>query len=338
MILGLLDETVAAGASQQATCQLIGLDVRTVQRWRRQEIGDDRRAGPRQVPANALSSAERAELLRVATSPEYRDRSPKQIVPLLADEGRYLASESSLYRVLRAADAVRHRANTREPSKRHRPDPCTASGPNEVWSWDITYLASTVRGSFFRAYMILDVWSRKIVGFAVHDDETAAHAADLIEETCESEQVARRTLVLHSDNGSPMKGGTMLAKLDALGVRASFSRPSVSNDNPYSESLFRTAKTRAELPSGPFEDLDAARAWAAAFVRWYNETHLHSSIRFVTPAGRHAGADATILDARARVYAAARLKRPDRWSGGCRSWSPIRQVTLNPVHEDLMAG
>jgi putative transposase len=336
--LGLIDEATAAGASQAAACGVLGLDPRTVQRWRGQGIGDDRRAGPRTAAPNALSAAERAEILKVATSPEYRDKSPKQIVPLLADKGRYIASESSMYRILRAENAVHHRAGTKAPTRRHRPDSFTATGPNQVWSWDITYLASTIRGVFFRAYMIMDVWSRKIVGWAVHAEESADHAADLIEATCRAEGVAKGVVVLHSDNGSPMKGSIMLAKLDALGVRASFSRPSVSNDNPYSESLFRTAKTRPDLPAGPFEDLEAARAWEDALVHWYNEEHLHSSICFVPPAVRHAGRDAEVLAQRSRVYAEARRARRKRWSGSCRDWTPVKQVTLNPEPQEVMAG
>ena len=338
MILGLIGEATANGASQAATCCILGLDARTVQRWKAQAIGEDRRAGPRIAAPNALSSAERAEILEVATSAKYRDKSPKQIVPLLADAGRYLASESSFYRVLRAENAVHHRSGTREPRRRHRPKSWAATGPNQVWSWDISFLASTVRGIFYRAYMILDVWSRKIVGCAVHEEETASHAAELIEKTCRDEDVAKGVVVLHSDNGSPMKGGTMLAKLDALGVRASFSRPSVSNDNPYSESLFRTSKTRPNLPAGPFKDLAAARAWAAAFAHWYNEEHLHSAVRFVTPAVRHAGGDAKVLMRRADIYDRARRRKPRRWSGSCRNWTPVAKVVLNPEPQEAMAG
>ena len=333
MILGLLDEAVADGARLAPACEVVGMDPRTVQRWRRQGVGDDRRAGPLTKPKSALSGTERARVLNLVNSPEYRDKSPKQIVPLLADRGEYVASESTVYRILRAEGQLKHRATSEAPAKRHRPEPLTATGPNQVWSWDITYLKSAVRGSFFYLYMVLDVWSRKIVGFEVHDTECSKLAAWLLEASCSAERVREGVLSLHSDNGGPMKGATMLAKLQDLGVAASFSRPSVSNDNPFSESAFRTAKYRPDFPSRPFADLDAARTWAREFVRWYNDEHLHSSIRFVTPSDRHNGHDQRILDARAEVYEKARARHPERWSADPRDWSRVNTVTLNPLPE-----
>jgi transposase InsO family protein len=266
-------------------------------------------------------------------SPEYRDKSPKQIVPLLADQGEYVASESTVYRILRDEGQATHRASSKAPTKRHRPEPLTATGPNQVWSWDITYLRSAVRGSFHYLYMVLDVWSRKIVGFEVHDTECSELAARLLEQSCLAEDIGEDVLVLHSDNGAPMKGATMLATLQELGVAASFSRPSVSNDNPFSESAFRTAKYRPDFPSRPFTDLDEARTWSRSFVRWYNDHHLHSSICFVTPSDRHHGHDVRILDDRDDVYAQARARHPERWSRETRNWSPAHTVTLNPVPE-----
>ncbi len=259
MILGLLDEAQVGGARLAPSCEVLGLDLRTVQRWKRQDIGDDGRAGPLQKPANALSAAERKRILDLANTPEFRDKSPKQIVPTLADQGEYYASESTMYRVLREADQLHHRTPAKAPAKRHRPAPCTATGPNQVWSWDITYLRTTVKGSFYYLYMVLDVWSRKIVGYEVHTEECSELAAWLLEVSCDAERVAAGSLVLHSDNGSPMKAATMLAKLQELGVATSFSRPSASNDNPFSESAFRTAKYRPDFPSRPFESLEGAR-------------------------------------------------------------------------------
>ena len=331
MMLGLLDEAVADGARLAPACEVIGLDPRTVQRWKLQGIGEDRRAGPMTKPRNALSPVEEAKVLDLANSPRYRDKSPKQIVPLLADEGVYLASESTMYRILRNENQVRHRAFSRHPEKRHRPEAHIATAPNQVWSWDITYLKSTVRGSFYYLYMVLDIWSRKIVGFEVHDVECTEFAARLLEKAFLAEGASKGALVLHSDNGSPMKGATMLAKLQELGVAMSFSRPSVSNDNPFSESAFRTAKYRPDYPVRPFASIAEARAWACSFVSWYNEQHLHSSIRFVTPSDRHEGHQASILEARAKVYARARRRHPERWRGAVRNWSPVPTVTLNPT-------
>jgi len=293
-------------------------------------VGDDRRAGPRAKPKNALSEAERAHVLTVVGSPEFRDKSPKQIVPMFADRGEYIACESTVYRILRDSNQLHHREPSREPCHRYRPQPCLAIAPNQVWSWDITYLRSTRRGTFFYLYMVLDVWSRKIVGFVVHEVESSELSAALFEACFTAEGVLPGILVLHADNGSPLKGATMLAKLLELGVAASFSRPSVSNDNPFSESAFRTAKYRPDFPSKPFDSVEDARAWAADFVRWYNTEHLHSSIHFVTPEDRHAGRHLEILEGRERVYAEAKARHPERWSGETRDWSNVATVELNP--------
>ena len=330
MILGLVDEAVAAGARQSEACKLIGIKSRTLQRWREQGIGEDRRAGPKETPGNKLSQAERAQVLRIANSPEYRDLGPKQIVPRLADEGVYIASESTIYRVLREEKQLVHREPSRPPTERHRPNEYVATGPNQVWSWDITYLQTSVRGAFFYLYVVLDVWSRKIVGWTVHAEESGEHASVLIADACAREGVERDQLVLHSDNGAPMKGATLLATLQLLGIVPSFSRPRVSNDNPYSEALFRTAKYRPEFPSGPFASLEDSRRWVTWFVAWYNTEHRHSAIRFVTPEQRHCGQEEQILAGRREVYEQARTKSPERWSGNTRDWSSVSTVALNP--------
>ncbi len=186
------------------------------------------------------------------------------------------------------------------------------------------------RALTFFLYSIVDVFSRKIVAQAVHDTESDVHAATLITAACAAEGVQRDQLVVHSDNGGPMKGATMLATLQALGVAASFSRPGVSDDNPYVEALFRTLKYRPEYPSRPFASIDAARAWVERFVHWYNTCHLHSAIGFVTPDQRHRGLDIAILRERAAVYAVARRRNPRRWSGPCRAWDRVDTVYLNP--------
>jgi putative transposase len=333
VILGLIDEAVAAGARQRRACEELGLDPRTVQRWKRQGIGTDGRAGPKQPPPNKLTPAERAKVLAVANAPEHRDLCPGQIVPRLADLGEYLASESTFYRILRDAEQVKHREPSRAPVGRYRPDEHVATGPNQVWSWDITYLKSPVRGIFFYLYLVVDVWSRKIVGFTVEEEDSAEHAKAMIVEACAREGVRRDQLVLHSDNGGPMKGATLLATLQLLGVITSFSRPSVSNDNPYSEALFRTAKYRPEFPRRPFGSLQEARRWVAWFVGWYNTEHRHSAIRFVTPEERHSGGDVEILRKRAAVYQAARNRHPERWTRNTRDWTPVDVVVLNPENE-----
>ncbi len=327
-MLSLVDEALAAGARLSAICSVLGISARTVQRWRRSEGGHDGRQGPNRVPANKLSEAERDRLVAIANSPEFRNLSPKQIVPALADRGEYYASESTVYRVLREVGQVKHRSKTRPPRK--RPRALKAVGPNRVWTWDITYLRAPARGTFFYLYLVVDLYSRKIVGWRVERRECAELASELIGEACRGETVEPGQLSLHCDNGGPMKGAMMVATLLALGVMASFSRPGVSNDNPYSESLFRTLKYRPGYPSKPFESLESARDWVAGFVRWYNHEHLHSAIRFVSPADRHAGRDVDLLAQRDVVYLAAQARHPERWSGATRNWSPVGAVLLNP--------
>lgn len=309
---------------------MLGLTARTVQRWRNQNGRYDRRSGPKTAPANKLSPAERQQVLSVSNSPKYRDLSPRQIVPRLADEGQYLASESTFYRILRAEGQLAHREHCR-PVKHHRPKEKKATGPYQVWSWDITYLRSTVRGQFYYLYLILDVWSRKIMAATVFSVERDQNSSMLFMDAVCHHDIDPEGLILHSDNGSPMKGSTMLATLQHLGVMPSFSRPSVSNDNPYSESLFRTLKYRPEYPSHPFASVQQAQQWVDQFVHWYNTEHRHSEIRFVTPDERHNGQEKAILDKRKEVYELARQKNPGRWTRQTRNWEPIEVVVLNPA-------
>jgi transposase InsO family protein len=329
MIGQLIKEATLSGARLETAVDAIGLSIRTLQRWNLQDAGSDRRRGPSTDPSNKLTPAERQNILDIANSEEFRDLSPKQIVPQLADQGTYLASESSFYRVLRDEDCMAHRETSR-PATSRKPKEQVAAGPCQVWSWDITYLKSPILGQFFYLYLIMDVWSRKIVASTVYLKESSDYSAKLFRKTCLSLGVDPKGMVLHSDNGSPMKGATMLATLQRLGVVPSFSRPQVSDDNPYSESLFRTMKYRPGYPSQPFSSLEAAQTWVDGFVGWYNTEHLHSSIRFITPDDRHFGREKAILAGRSNLYEAARLKNPNRWSRNIRNWEPVETVYLNP--------
>jgi transposase InsO family protein len=327
-VLELIDEAVAAGARQSAACRELGLDRRTVQRWQAGAT-EDLRSGPKSAPRNRIEAAQKQRLMALLTSPRFRELPPKQIVPTLADEGIYVASEATMYRMLRRERLLTHRSNAR-PRQHHRPPELVAAAPNTVWCWDITYLRSPIRGSFYYLYLIEDLYSRRIVGWQVLEHESADDAATLVERTCSELDVDGRELHLHSDNGGPMKGATMLATLQRLGVVASFSRPRVSDDNPFAESLFRTLKYRPGFPSRPFRDIEEARQWVTDFVRWYNTAHLHSALNFVTPDDRYFGRDAAILAARHLVYQRARRRHPRRWTGETRNWSPAPAVTLNP--------
>jgi putative transposase len=326
----LIREAVGCGARRVAAARTLGISMRTLQRWEAQGCREDQRRGPQGVAGNALSEAERALVIAVASSPTFRDLPPSQIVPILADSGVYVASEASFYRILREGKMLVHRGRAR--ARRHsRPTEHTADGPKQVWSWDITYLRSPIRGIFYYLYLVVDVWSRKIVGWKVHESESPELAAALIQEAVVREGANPQRLVLHSDNGGAMKGATLLATLDRLGIVPSFSRPRVSDDNPYSEALFRTVKYRPEYPTSPFKDLQDARRWVEAFVRWYNEEHRHSAIQFVTPAQRHAGVHIEILRGRREVYEEAKKTRRNRWSGEVRDWEPDYEVVLNPT-------
>ena len=337
MTIELIDEATDAGARRAPACKILGLSVRTVQRWKAAGGGEDARNGPKTEPANKLSAAERKTVLDTINSSEFRDLPPTQIVPRLADGGQYQASEATMYRILRAEQLLTHRQQSRPAQFRSRSEHL-ATGPNQVWSWDITYLKGPIRGSFYYLYLILDVWSRKIVGGRVYPEESNELAAQLVLDICEREHLHPKGIVLHSDNGGPMKGSTMKATMEHLGVITSFSRPGVSDDNPFSEALFRTLKYRPEYPSAPFGSLAEANAWYAAFEEWYNHEHLHSGIRFVTPADRHCGGEVEVLKKRARVYEEARRRNPERWPGKVRNWEPIQDVYLNPEPREETSG
>jgi len=324
------------GARLAAACAVTGLSLRTYRRWTSDgEVQADGRPGAEHpAPAHKLSAAERDAILAACHEPRFASLPPSQMVPRLADEGLYLGSESSFYRVLHAADEQHHRGRAAAPQRR---EPATheARGPNQVWCWDISYLPSGIRGLYYYLYLILDVYSRKIVGWEVEIEESGEHGAALVQRSTLSEGIATSSqpLVLHADNGSPMKSATLLAMLQWLGVQPSHSRPRVSNDNAYAESVFRTCKYRPEYPLDGFGSLAAARAWMLRFVKWYNTEHRHSGLNFVTPLQRHTQEAAAVMHQRIELYEAARARHPRRWSQEIRDWSLPDSVWLNPVKQ-----
>jgi len=327
-VLALVAEAVAQGSRQHTACEMVGVAERTLQRWQRPETAEDGRRGPHTAPHHTLSPGEREQMVAMAARPEFCNVSPHQIVPRLADRGEYLASESSFYRVLKTEHLLTHRGRA-TPAHRARPRAYEVTAPRTLFSWDITYLPSSIRGQYYYLYLFVDVFSRKAVGAEVHAEESMAHSSRLLDTICREEGIEPHQVSVHADNGGAMKGSTMLATMQRLGVMPSFSRPSVSNDNPFSESLLRTVKYCPLYPTTPFASLDAARVWVATFVHWYNHEQLHSGIRFTTPASRHAGTDTAILHTRDRVYHAAQRTHPLRWSGATRNWTRIERVTLN---------
>lgn len=327
-------EATQSGARRYRACNELGLSLRTVQRW--QHSDTDGRQLISRTPPNKLSEAERQAVLEAANQPGYTSLTPHQIVPKLADEGIYLASESTFYRVLKEANQNAHRGRAKAPKRRvlttHRAD-----GPNQLWCWDITWMPSTIRGRFYYWYMVKDVYSRKLVVNEVHESERAEYACELMEKACLRERTAGRPLVLHSDNGTVMKGSLLRESMLALGIAPSFSRPRVSNDNAYAEALFRTAKYCPLWPERPFEGLTEARLWVQKFVDWYNEEHRHSALKYVTPNERHEGKASALLAARDTLYKTAKAANPKRWSGATRNWQLAPAVYLNPECPDAGA-
>jgi putative transposase len=329
------------GARQATASALAGIDPRTLQRWRQNDgltRGDRRPDAIRQAPSHALTEEERARIVEVANEPRFAETPPARIVPMLADEGVYIASESSFHRVLRTHGQMNRRGRARPPRRSRPPTTHIATRPGAVWCWDVTFLPAQVEGRWFYLYLILDLYSRKVVGFEVHDSDSADHAAHLARRTALAEGVHAMTVrpVLHGDNGATLKGTTVLAMLYWLGIEPSYSRPRVSDDNPYAEAVFRTAKYRPEFPVKGFVELDAARKWAARFVDWYNNEHRHSGIKYVTPAQRHAGQDRPLLTARHELYQRARHSNPRRWSRQTRDWTPVAAVLLNPERDTVI--
>lgn len=292
--------------------------------------GDARYGSPHPNTPNKLTYLEEQQILDMLNSPEYRDKSPLQIVPGLADKGIYIASESTMYRILKKYKMQAHRSRSKAPISRKRRSFC-ATAPDMVWTWDITYMKSDVFGQYYYLYMFIDIFSRKIVGCEVYENESDKLSAVLLQRIYNSEKVFGKPLVLHSDNGGPMRGQTIMGMLQTLGIIPSRSRPYVSNDNPYSESLFRTLKYCPEFPrSGIFKNITAARQWVAEFVQWYNCEHYHSALKFVTPEEMHTGQAGQVLENRIVVYKEARTKNPQRWRRCLRDWSIPESVWLNP--------
>lgn len=286
----------------------------------------DKRINNKQTPHNKLTDFEIDKVISVCCSERFMDMNPHQIVPILAEEGVYIASERSFYRILKDKKLLKYRGRSKPPKKHNKPDELKADGPNQVLSWDITYLCSTIKGEYYYLYMFEDIWSRAIVGWEIYDKECAEYSSELIKKISNKNNV--RGVRLHSDNGSPMKGATMLGTLQNLGIIPSFSRPRVSDDNPFSESLFKTLKYRVSYPK-TFNSLDEARNWINKFVQWYNFEHRHSRIKYVTPMQRHTGGDIEILKKRKKTYIEAKKRNSERWTIDIRDWDREKYVYLN---------
>lgn len=326
-----IKEASRNGARLRKSCEVVGITLRTFQRWIRAKDGDQR---PNAVKVNpkTLTKEEKKEIIKICNSNEYSHLTPNEIVPKLAETGIYIASESSFYKVLREEKLLKHRSNCKPVRVLDKPAALVATGPNQVWSWDITYLKTSVRGIYFYLYLFMDIWSRKIVGWTIEESENGELASKIVERICIEHDID--SIYLHSDNGGPMTCGTMQATLERLGVTPSYSRPRVSNDNPFSESLFKTLKYRPSFPE-KFNSIDEAKKWINEFVDWYNTEHMHSGIKFVTPDERHYGQDKVILEKRNETYKKAKGKNPIRWAKETRNWEFQKVVKLNKIPEKI---
>jgi putative transposase len=268
----------------------------------------------RPAPPRALSPTEQAQVREVLNSERFQDLAPREIYAELLDAERYLCSISTMYRILAEHAEVRERRNQLRHPAYHKPE-LLATGPNQVWSWDITKLRGPSKGVYYYLYVIIDIYSRYVVGWLIAEVESAELAEQLIVETCAKQGVQRAQLTIHADNGSPMIAKTVAILLADLGVAKSHSRPHVSNDNPYSEAHFKTLKYRPDYPDR-FGSLADARHWARSFFAWYNDQHHHSGLGLLTPAVVHTGRAETVRQQHQAVLRQAYQAHPERFTKG----------------------
>ncbi len=321
----LINEAVIDGARVKKACEVMDISFNTYLRWRSGKTADLRKGAEKTVPRK-LSEEERGQFYALANSSEYRDQTPGQIVASLLEKGTYYGSESTLYRVLRTKNALLSRTESRKPQKRTKPPALFATGPNQVWSWDITWLKTDVKGVYLYAYVIIDIFSRKIVGWSIEEIESSDLARVLFRRVIRTLGVHPQ--FVHADNGGPMKGLSLVAFLMQLQVGLSFSRPRVSDDNPFIESFFKTVKYRVGYPK-VFTSISQAREWFSRFINWYNGEHRHSGIGYVTPQQKHSGEDIQLFRLRQQTLSLAAKKHPERFVRGPRKIAPDREVWLN---------
>ena len=310
-----------------AACRVLSVPRSRVYHARRPP--HERPSAPRPTPSRALSPDEQALVRDVLNSERFQDATPRQVYATLLDEGTYLCSWRTMYRILTNHAEVRERRDQLRHPAYTKPE-LLATGPNQLWSWDITKLKGPVAWTYYYAYVILDVYSRCIVGWMVMERESAQLAEELIAESCAKEGIVPETLTLHADRGSAMTSKTVAMLLADLGVTKTHSRPHVSNDNPYSEAQFKTLKYRPSFPE-QFGSLADARGWMRTFVTWYNEEHRHSGIALLTPAMVHGGQAAEVLEARHEVMQLAYAAHPERFVHGKPAMPTLPEaVWINP--------
>jgi putative transposase len=301
-------------------CRALGASHATI--YRRRRPPERRPSKPRPASARALSEAERGAVLEVLHSERFVDSSPAQVYATLLDEGRYLASERTMYRLLAAKhDGVRERRNQLTHPAYAKPE-LLAERPNELWSWDISKLLGPAKWTYFYLYAILDVFSRYVVGWSVQHRETGPIAEALIAQAIEQQQIARGQLTVHADRGAPMRSKPVAFLLAELGVTKTHSRPYTSTDNPYSEAHFKTLKYRPGFPAR-FDSIEQAREFCREFFGWYNHEHRHSGISLMTPASVHYGRATQVHADRQRVLNAAYEATPERFISRAPTAPPV---------------
>jgi len=318
----MLDAQVTAFADAvtvKRACTAFAVNERSYRHRRQRDAG----RLPLRLPAEpkiraphpaSLTAAEKEEIIATLCEDRFVDLAPAQVYSTLLDEGVYLCSERQMYRVLAERGLVRERRRGgHQRAGAYGVPRLEADAPNKVWTWDITALRGPTKGVKYYLYTILDIFSRKVVGWTIHEAESETHARRLIREACRRHGVDRDQLVIHADRGSPMIAGTVAELLNELGVTKSHSRPRVSNDNPFIESHFKTLKYRPDYPAR-FDSITHARTWCRSFFRWYNEVHYHSGIGYLRPADLHAGNHTAIVEHRQAALDAAAAAHPERFT------------------------
>ena len=311
-------------------CGALGVSRASFYRQRRRKEAPtiERPAAP---SPRALSALERKHVREVLDSERFMDRAPREVYAALLDEGEYVCSVRTMYRILHENKAVRERRNQLRHPNYKKPE-LLASGANQVWSWDITKLLGPQKWVYYHLYVILDIYSRYVVGWMLAHCESADLASRLIRETVENQGVSEDQLTIHSDRGPSMASHNVAQLLASLSVTKSHSRPHVSNDNPFSESQFKTMKYRSEFPDrfGGYED---AISFCRAFFKWYNDEHYHTGIGLLTPAMLHHGEAPRVIEAREQVLSLAYAKHPERFVRGCPKPQLLpTAVWINPPH------
>jgi putative transposase len=324
-----VDQAARDLGGAKSACAALGVSRATYYRDRRPQRTP--RVRPR--PPRALRDDERQRVLDTLNSERFVDQPPAEVHAALLDEGTYLCSTRTMYRVLESSHQVRERRDQLRHPNYEKPE-LLATRPNEVWSWDITKLKGPVTWSYFQLYVILDIFSRYVVGWLLADGESAALAKRLISETCAKERVLPGQLTLHADRGPSMRSKTLAQLLADLSIVKTHSRPHVSNDNPFSESHFKTMKYRPEFPDR-FGSREDGLAFCRRFFDWYNTRHHHSALGYLTPAQMHHGLAGGALAHRAAVLASAHAAHPERFSNGApRVATPPSAVWINPPRRE----